>query len=119
MIEHFLDLMYSGDPTMYESYWKKLDNKYNFTMPLHQSLSYFANKNSMCWFLEPELEESIKMLHKTVGNAAVDDHHIVVGTGSSQLILAALYALSDPLNEPNPVSVVSAAPYYSVSISRF
>ncbi|KAL0336113.1 UNVERIFIED_CONTAM: Tryptophan aminotransferase-related protein 2 [Sesamum radiatum] len=73
----------------------------------------FANKKNLCWFLEPKLEEEIKRLHKIVGNAIVENRHIVVGTGSSQLILAALYALSDPLNEPNPISVVSAAPYYS------
>ncbi|KAK4402758.1 Tryptophan aminotransferase-related protein 2 [Sesamum angolense] len=105
-----------GDPTMYESYWKVVGQKYtSITIPGFQSLSYFANKKNMCWFLEPKLEEEIKRLHKIVGNAIVENRHIVVGTGSSQLILAALYALSDPLNEPNPISVVSAAPYYSVS----
>ncbi|KAL0364191.1 UNVERIFIED_CONTAM: Tryptophan aminotransferase-related protein 2 [Sesamum angustifolium] len=103
-----------GDPTMYESYWKVVGQKYtSITIPGFQSLSYFANKKNLCWFLEPKLEEEIKRLHKIVGNAIVENRHIVVGTGSSQLILAALYALSDPLNEPNPISVVSAAPYYS------
>ncbi|KAL2253634.1 L-tryptophan--pyruvate aminotransferase 1 [Sesamum indicum] len=103
-----------GDPTMYESYWKVVGQKYtSITIPGFQSLSYFANKKNLCWFLEPKLEEEIKRLHKMVGNAIVENRHIVVGTGSSQLILAALYALSDPLNEPNPISVVSAAPYYS------
>ncbi|KAL0372362.1 UNVERIFIED_CONTAM: Tryptophan aminotransferase-related protein 2 [Sesamum calycinum] len=40
-------------------------------------------------------------------------HHIIVGKGSSQIIQAALYALSDSLNQPNLISVVSAAPYHS------
>ncbi|KAK4429798.1 Tryptophan aminotransferase-related protein 2 [Sesamum alatum] len=103
-----------GDPTMYESYWKEVGEKYtSITIPGFQSLSYFANKKNLCWFLEPKLEEEIKRLHKIVGNAVVENRHIVVGTGSSQLILAALYALSDPLNDPNPISVVSAMPYYS------
>ncbi|KAI3452693.1 hypothetical protein Pfo_009357 [Paulownia fortunei] len=102
-----------GDPTMYESYWKKLGEKSRVTIPGYQSLSYFANIKNLCWFLEPKLEEEIKILHNLVGNAIVEDHHIVLGTGSSQLIQAALYALSDPLNEPYPISVVSAAPYYS------
>ncbi|KAL0447154.1 UNVERIFIED_CONTAM: L-tryptophan--pyruvate aminotransferase 1 [Sesamum latifolium] len=102
-----------GDPTMYESYWKKLGEKCRLTIPLCQSLSYFANTKNLCWFLEPKLEQEIKILHNVVGNAVVEDHHFVVGTGSSQLIQAALYALSDSLDQPNPVSVVSAAPYYS------
>ncbi|PIN09986.1 L-tryptophan--pyruvate aminotransferase [Handroanthus impetiginosus] len=102
-----------GDPTMYESYWKEVGQKYSVTIPVFQSLSYFANIKILCWFLEPKLEEEIKRLHNIVGNAIVEDRHIVVGTGSSQLILAAFYALSDPLNELDPVNVVSAAPYYS------
>ncbi|XP_075485985.1 L-tryptophan--pyruvate aminotransferase 1-like [Primulina tabacum] len=102
-----------GDPTMYESYWQNVGSKYAVTIAACQSLSYFANAKNLCWFLEPKLEEEIKMLHNVVGNAVVQDHYIVVGTGSSQLIQAALYALCDSLNEPNPISVVSAAPYYS------
>ncbi|KAM3379533.1 L-tryptophan-pyruvate aminotransferase 1 [Capsicum galapagoense] len=101
-----------GDPIMYESYWRKMGNKCDITLSGYQSLSYFANVKNLCWFLEPKLEEEIKRLHNLVGNAIVDDHFIVVGTGSSQLIQASLYALSPP-NEPEPISVVSAAPFYS------
>lgn len=90
-----------------------MGNKCDITLSGYQSLSYFANVKNLCWFLEPKLEEEIKRLHNLVGNAIVDDHYIVVGTGSSQLIQASLYALSPP-NEPEPISVVSAAPFYSV-----
>lgn len=106
----------SGDPTMFESYWRKLGNACTVMFTGYQSLSYFANPKNLCWFLEPKLEEEIKKLHDVVGNATVEGYHIVVGTGSSQLIQAALYALSDPLNEPKPVNVVSATPYYSVRV---
>lgn len=51
-------------------------------------------------------------LHKLVGNAVTQDRFIVVGAGSTQLIQAVFYATS-PLNASEPVSVVSAAPYYS------
>ncbi|KAI8528211.1 hypothetical protein RHMOL_Rhmol12G0133000 [Rhododendron molle] len=105
-------LSYCGDPMMFESYWREMGDKCTFEIPGCQSLSYFANKNNLCWFLEPELEEEIKRLHRVVGNAAVEDHHVVVGTGSTQLIQAALYALSPP-DESEPTSVVSATPYYS------
>ncbi|KAH0729617.1 hypothetical protein KY290_000743 [Solanum tuberosum] len=50
---------------------------------------------------------TIKRLHNVVGNAIVDDHYIVVDTGSSQLVQAALYALS-PSDQPEPIS---AYPY--------
>ncbi|CAN4085724.1 unnamed protein product [Withania somnifera] len=97
---------------MYESYWRKMGNKCDITFSGYESLSYFANGKSLCWFLESKLEEEIKRLHNVVGNAVADHHYIVVGTGSSQLIQAALYALS-PTNAPHPISVVSASPFYS------
>ncbi|KAG5568111.1 hypothetical protein H5410_064875 [Solanum commersonii] len=69
-----------GDPTMYESYWRKMGNNCDITFSGDDSLSYFANGKSLCWFLESKLEEQIKRLHNVVGNAIVDDHYIVVGT---------------------------------------
>ncbi|KAG8366084.1 hypothetical protein BUALT_Bualt17G0039100 [Buddleja alternifolia] len=98
---------------MYETYWKELGGKMDFTITGCQSLSYFANTKNLCWFLEPKLEQEIRNLHNNVGNAIVENRHVIVGTGSSQLILAALFALSETLNDPNPVNVVSAPPYYS------
>ncbi|KAL8550532.1 hypothetical protein ACS0TY_009093 [Phlomoides rotata] len=104
--------MCSGDPTVYEKYWKRLSDL-NITISCDQSLSYFANTKHVCWFMMPKLEEEIKILHNVVGNATVENRHIVVGTGSSQLIQAALYALSDTLDQSNPIPVIAAAPYYS------
>ncbi|XP_049403727.1 L-tryptophan--pyruvate aminotransferase 1-like [Solanum stenotomum] len=101
-----------GDPTMYESYWRKMGNKCDITFNGDDSLSYFASGKSLCWFLESKLEEQIKRLHNVVENAIVDDYYIVVGTGSSQLMQAALYALS-PTDQLEPISVVSATPFYS------
>ncbi|XP_071928296.1 L-tryptophan--pyruvate aminotransferase 1-like [Coffea arabica] len=101
-----------GDPTAYETYWSKVGERSTITFTGDQSLSYFANAKNLCWFLEPKLEEEIRRLHHVVGNAKVDDHFIIVGNGSSQLIQAALYAVS-PSDQPQPTSVVSAAPYYS------
>lgn len=77
-------------------------------------MSYFSDVTNVCWFLEPEFGKEVVRLHKVVGNAVTEGRHIVVGTGSSQLILAALFALS-PQDAPEPISVVSEAPYYSVS----
>ncbi|KAK4763934.1 hypothetical protein SAY87_013372 [Trapa incisa] len=55
--------------------------------------------------------ESIRRIHRLVGNAATEGRYIVVGTGSSQLVQTVLYALSS--DSPHPLSVVCAAPYYS------
>ncbi|KAL5064599.1 hypothetical protein RYX36_026336 [Vicia faba] len=101
-----------GDPTMYERFWRQMGDRTTIIIPGWQSMSYFSDPTSICWFLEPEFAKEVVRLHNVVGNAVTQDRHIVVGTGSSQLILAALYALSNP-NAAQPISVVSAVPYYS------
>ncbi|KAG5234160.1 hypothetical protein OIU78_016848 [Salix suchowensis] len=101
-----------GDPTMYERFWQQAGDKSTIVIPGWQSMSYFSDAGSLCWFLEPDFAEEIIRLHKIVGNAVTEDRHIVVGTGSTQLYQAVLYALS-PQDAVEPLSVVSAAPYYS------
>ncbi|KAG5039594.1 hypothetical protein AAZX31_05G038800 [Glycine max] len=101
-----------GDPTIYERFWRQVGDKTTIIIPGWQSLSYFSDGSNICWFLETEFAREVVRLHKVVGNAVTEGRHIVVGTGSSQLILAALYALSSP-DAAEPISVVSAAPYYS------
>lgn len=110
----------SGDPTVYESYWKKLGDRCTMVIPGNDLMSYFSNAGNLCWFLMPELDHAIRRLHRVVGNAVVDDDRfIVVGTGSTQLFQALLYAyaLSSPDHQlDEPISVVAAAPFYSVSL---
>ncbi|KAG6519996.1 tryptophan aminotransferase-related protein 2-like [Zingiber officinale] len=101
-----------GDPTMYESFWKRMGHRGDITIAGWQGISYFSDVTNLCWFLEPEFDHEIRRLHRLVGNAVADGHFVVVGTGSTQLFQAALYALSPP-DTPHPLSVVSAAPYYS------
>ncbi|KAJ0104730.1 hypothetical protein Patl1_18099 [Pistacia atlantica] len=101
-----------GDPTMYEKYWQQVGDKTTIVIPGWQSLSYFSDVSNLCWFLEPEFAKEVIRLHKVVGNAITENRHIVVGTGSTQLFQAALYALSAQ-DASEPISVVSAAPYYS------
>ncbi|XP_019196312.1 PREDICTED: L-tryptophan--pyruvate aminotransferase 1-like [Ipomoea nil] len=106
-----------GDPTMFEAYWKKMSERSAVTLAGSQSLSYNSDTKNLSWYLEPKLEQEIRRLHAIVSNVAVeeDDHYyIVVGTGSSQLIQAAFYALSQPPDAGDrPTTVVCAAPYYS------
>ncbi|KAL1347386.1 hypothetical protein AAHE18_07G001200 [Arachis hypogaea] len=101
-----------GDPRVYEAFWRETGEKTTIRIAGWQSMSYFSDVSNVCWFLEPEFAEEVVRLHRVVGNAVTEDRHLVVGTGSSQLFLAALYALS-PTHSPQPISVVSASPYYS------
>ncbi|KAI4336200.1 hypothetical protein L6164_014755 [Bauhinia variegata] len=101
-----------GDPIMYEHFWRQMGDKTTIIIPGWQSMSYFSDLSSICWFLEPEFAKEVVRLHNVVGNAVTEGRHVVVGTGSSQLFLAALYALSPP-DAAEPISVLSAAPYYS------
>lgn len=78
-----------------------------------QSVSYFSDTKNLCWFLEPGFAKAVTRLHNLVGNAETANRHIVVGTGSTQLFQAVLYALC-PSDASDPMSIVSAAPFYSV-----
>ncbi|KAG0500209.1 hypothetical protein HPP92_000281 [Vanilla planifolia] len=86
--------------------------------PGSRTVSYFSDVTNLCWFLEPDLASEIRRLHLVVGNAVVaDDSFIIVGTGSSQLFQAALFALSTSPEvvaaSAGPVPVISSVPYYS------
>ncbi|XP_058767078.1 tryptophan aminotransferase-related protein 2-like [Vicia villosa] len=101
-----------GNPTVYERFWRQSGDKTSITIKGWQSMSYFVDVSNICWFLEAEFAKEVMRLHRVVGNAVTDGRYIVVGTGSSQLFLAALYALS-PSHANEPINVVCAAPYYS------
>ncbi|KAM7269691.1 hypothetical protein ACFE04_025188 [Oxalis oulophora] len=100
-----------GDPTMYDSYWRQHGDKCRMEISSQDSMSYFSNNRDICWFMEPALADAIKRLHKVVGNAVTEDRYLVVGTGSTTLYQALLYALS--CDEKDTVSVVCPAPFYS------
>ncbi|XP_073014169.1 tryptophan aminotransferase-related protein 2 [Typha latifolia] len=101
-----------GDPTMFESFWRRIGEKGTIVIPGWQTMSYFSDATKLCWFLEPDFAHEVRRLHGLVGNAVVEERHVIVGTGSTQLFQAALYALSPP-DASEPMSVVSAVPYYS------
>ncbi|KAJ9568373.1 hypothetical protein OSB04_004339 [Centaurea solstitialis] len=104
-----------GDPTMYERFWRQKGEEMTVVTSGWQHISYFSDVKNVCWFLEPQLVSAVKRLHKVVGNAITEGRHVVVGTGSSQLYQAALFALSPP-DAPQPMNVVSAAPFYSLAL---
>ncbi|KAG4952361.1 hypothetical protein JHK82_045231 [Glycine max] len=64
-------------------------------------------------YISQLLVEYIKKLHAIVGNAATEGRYIVFGSGSTQLLNAAVHALS-PSSSVSPAKVVATAPYYPV-----
>ncbi|XP_073035358.1 tryptophan aminotransferase-related protein 2-like [Primulina eburnea] len=61
------------------------------------------------------LQIAVVRLHKLVGNAVTQDRFIVVGTGSTQLIPAALYATSQP-NPSEPYSSISSTADHDIML---
>ncbi|KAG8084929.1 hypothetical protein GUJ93_ZPchr0010g10132 [Zizania palustris] len=105
-----------GDPTMYEQFWRgDAGERATIVIPGWQTMSYFSDVGNICWFLEAGFEREVRRLHRLVGNAVAEGYHVLVGTGSTQLFQAALYALSPPgaAAAGAPMSVVSPVPYYS------
>lgn len=106
-----------GDPLAFGPYWEKMsDDECTVVIKGWEFMSYYSEMSSnVCWFMLPELRDAILRIHHVVGNAVTKDSHIVVGTGSSQLFQAALFALSPTEVPDHPIDVVAAAPYYSVT----
>lgn len=63
--------------------------------------------------MSTELDKYIRKLHSVAGNAVTQGRYIVFGVGSSQLISAAVYALSSK-NSSSRSSVLASIPFYSV-----
>jgi len=94
----------SGTPFIFEEYWVQHPEATVSIKPSYH-IGYGADM--------PRLEAAIRSLHTVVGNAVADDSvHVVVGLGSTELINAALYALSED-DAAQPAAVWSQAPYYS------
>ncbi|KAF8726004.1 hypothetical protein HU200_020585 [Digitaria exilis] len=110
--EHSVVNLDHGDPTLYVEFWRGTGDRATIVIPGWQTMSYFSDLVGFCWFVEPTFEREVRRLHRLVGNAVVEGYHLLVGTGSTQLFQAALYALS-PAQDGSPMSVVSPAPYYS------
>jgi hypothetical protein len=110
-------ILYSGNPLFLEPYWRRHAGASVVVFSGWHRMSYVTT-DSVLVFQSVELQNHIRMLHKAVGNAVVDDKHVVLGAGSLQLINALVYALSpDPNDDAGapPARVVSAVPYYGVS----
>ncbi|KAJ1285135.1 hypothetical protein BS78_03G256900 [Paspalum vaginatum] len=106
----------SGNPLFLEPYWRRHAAASAVVVSGWHRMSY-TTTDSM--FQSVELEQHIWRLHRAVGNAVVDDKHVVFAAGSMQLINALVYALSPDANAGSPPSrVVATAPYYAAYRSQ-
>ena len=114
-------VVHGGDPLVFEDYWVanpqvtvSMDAAYRMSAEPYSSaercLAETGNNAAACGML-PELEATIRMLHRVVGNAAVSpEYHIVLANGSTQLINAAAFALSN--NATETVIHAGSPPWY-------
>ncbi|CAJ2659356.1 unnamed protein product [Trifolium pratense] len=102
-----------GDPVAFRPYWEKVRDECTVEIKGDEWMSYLGDTNNLCWYMVPQMRDAILRLHNVVGNAVTKDKFLVLGTGSSQLYQALLYALSPSESSHRPINVVAAAPYYS------
>ncbi|XP_058111304.1 tryptophan aminotransferase-related protein 3-like [Magnolia sinica] len=98
----------SGDPLFLEPYWKKHAASSAVVVAGWHRMSYSFSDRST---ISIELRTLIQRLHAVTRNAITDGRFIIFGDGATQLLNAAVYALSED-NSSHPASVVAAAPYY-------
>lgn len=64
-------------------------------------------------FFSEELAKVVRKVHASVRNAVTQNRFIIFGAGSTQVLSAAVFALS-PENTSSPAKVVTSVPYYPV-----
>eukprot|EP00253_Pinus_taeda_P001902 PITA_01902 len=101
----------SGDPLFLEPFWIKNAEASATVVPAWYRMSY-SILDGPTVVISPELETQIRGIHALVGNAVTVGRYIVIGTGSTQLINAAVYSLSHKQDARYPAKVVAPAPYY-------
>ncbi|XVE55106.1 hypothetical protein DITRI_Ditri03aG0134200 [Diplodiscus trichospermus] len=97
-----------GDPLFLEPFWMQHAASSALLVAGWHRMSYTFNDRT---FISQELQTLIRKLHAIVGNAVTDNRFIVFGAGSTQLISAAVHALS-PQNASSPARVLASIPYY-------
>ncbi|KAK6246457.1 hypothetical protein QUC31_001223 [Theobroma cacao] len=97
-----------GNPLFLEPFWVQHAASSALLIAGWHRMSYTFNDHT---FISQELERLIRKLHAVVGNAVTDKRFIVFGAGSTQVISAAVHALS-PDNASSPARVLASIPYY-------
>ncbi|KAL6984258.1 hypothetical protein U1Q18_017635 [Sarracenia purpurea var. burkii] len=98
----------SGNPLFLEPFWMQKAASSAVLVAGWHRMGYAYNDHSS---ISEELQRRIQELHSAVGNAVTAGRFIVFGAGSTQLLNAAVHALS--LANPSlPAGVVATPPFY-------
>ncbi|XAR62243.1 hypothetical protein NMG60_11016930 [Bertholletia excelsa] len=98
----------SGNPLFLEPFWMKYASRSAVVVTGWHRLSYSYNDHSS---ISQELVKHIRKLHAMVGNAVTAGRFIVFGIGSTELLNAAVHALSLQ-NSSSTSAVVASVPFY-------
>ncbi|CAK7346730.1 unnamed protein product [Dovyalis caffra] len=101
----------SGDPMFLEPFWLKHSASSAVVVPGWHRMSYEFNDGSL---VSEELKMHIRKLHATVGNANTDGRYMIFGAGATQLLNAAVLALSSHDDSSSPSRIVASVPFYPV-----
>ncbi|KAK9270675.1 hypothetical protein L1049_026257 [Liquidambar formosana] len=99
-----------GDPIFLEPFWVRHAASSAILVTGWHRMSYVFDDQS---YISQELKRHICKVHAIAGNAVTAARFIVFGTGSTQLLNAAVHALS-PDNSSTPARVVASIPFYPV-----
>lgn len=97
-----------GNPLFLEPFWREHAGGSAVVIAGWHRMGYSFDDQS---FISQELERQIRKLHASVGNAVTEGRFIVFGSGSIQLLIAAVHSLS--LNSSSPSKVVASTPFYA------
>ncbi|MCL7028164.1 hypothetical protein MKW94_001723 [Papaver nudicaule] len=103
----------SGDPLFLEPFWIKHAESGTMTVPGWHRMSYQFMYPQKSTLYSRELERHIRELHAMVGNANTTGKFMIFGAGSTQLLNAAIYALS-PQDPPPITKIVASIPFYQL-----
>ena len=101
----------SGDPLFLEPFWIHHAASSALVVAGWHRMSYVFSDHT---YISHELEKQIHKLHSVAKNAITEGKYIIFGAGSTQLISAAVYALSPDNSSSSPAKVVASIPYYPV-----
>ncbi|KAK4428364.1 Tryptophan aminotransferase-related protein 4 [Sesamum alatum] len=97
----------SGDPLFLEPFWMQHATSSAVVIAGWHRMSYIFSDGS---YISQELENHIRRVHAIARNAITKGKYLIFGGGSTQLLAAAVYALS--MNLSTPAEVVAATPAY-------
>ncbi|KAJ4964930.1 hypothetical protein NE237_016779 [Protea cynaroides] len=100
----------SGDPLFLEPFWMEHAMSSAVMLAGWHRMSYRMDDGST---ISTELTKHIFQLHAMVGNAVTKGRFIIFGAGSTQLLHAAVHALSQQ-GSPWPSRVVATIPFYPI-----